>query len=108
MIAIIIIVGFILLFVELMFFKLLDIERTLKETNNRLKDICIILENERGGTVNMMTNCPNCGHPFENGKCKYCGTEKPIRMKSMMKISKDGIELVCYSEDGEGEQDASI
>lgn len=56
----------------------------------------------------MMTNCPNCGHPFENGKCKYCGTEKQIRMKSMMKISKDGIELVCYSEDEEGEQYVSI
>ena len=47
MIAIIIIVGFILLFVELMFLKLLDLKSTLKEINDRLKAICIILENER-------------------------------------------------------------
>lgn len=45
--AIIIFVGVILFFLELMFYKLLDMKSTLKEINNRLKAICIILENER-------------------------------------------------------------
>lgn len=27
------------------------------------------------------TNCPNCGAPLEEGKCKYCGTECRARKK---------------------------
>lgn len=47
MITITIFVVFILLFIELMFFKLHDMNNILKEINNRIKAICIILENEQ-------------------------------------------------------------
>ena len=26
------------------------------------------------GRVILLTNCPNCGAPIEDGKCPYCGT----------------------------------
>lgn len=47
MITITIFVAFILLFVEMMLFKLNDTNSTLKDINKRLKAICVILENER-------------------------------------------------------------
>lgn len=32
------------------------------------------------GKAVIVTNCPNCGAPIENGKCPYCGTKflKPM------------------------------
>ena len=30
---------------------------------------------ETAATLEYKTNCPNCGAPMTNHKCKYCGTE---------------------------------
>ena len=27
------------------------------------------------GRAVVVTNCPNCGAPIEDGKCPYCGTK---------------------------------
>lgn len=35
------------------------------------KAIKLVLE----GKAVLITNCPNCGAPLEDGECKYCGTK---------------------------------
>ena len=35
------------------------------------KAIRLVLE----GKAVLITNCPNCGAPLEDGECKYCGTK---------------------------------
>lgn len=29
------------------------------------------------------SNCPNCGAPLSDGKCKYCGTEYGAKQKEL-------------------------
>lgn len=50
-----------------------------------------------------MTNCPNCGHPFKNKKCEYCGTEKSIKIRSNLNITADGIHMSVIQEDDDKE-----
>lgn len=54
-----------------------------------------------------MTNCPNCGHPFRNGKCEYCGTELPRKIASEIKMTATAITVRCFDqdEDKEGDQE---
>lgn len=35
------------------------------------KAVRLVLE----GKAVLITNCPNCGAPLEDGECKYCGTD---------------------------------
>lgn len=46
-----------------------------------------------------MTNCPNCGHPFDGDRCEYCGTNKPYRLTSEINLSSDGISFKCFRDD---------
>ena len=42
-----------------------------KYTGQKVDDaIGMVLE----GRAILLTNCPNCGAPIEDGKCPYCGT----------------------------------
>lgn len=42
------------------------------------------------------SNCRNCGAPVEPGKiCEYCGTPRPIPVKSAIRMTADSITMVC-------------
>lgn len=42
------------------------------------------------------SNCRNCGAPVEPGKiCEYCGTPRPIPVKSAIRMTADSITLEC-------------
>ena len=40
-------------------------------------------------------NCKNCGAPFHDGKCDYCGTEAQPKIVSRMTMTATGITLEC-------------
>lgn len=41
------------------------------------------------GRAVLLTNCPNCGAPIEDGKCSYCGT-KFLKPKEEAEETDDG------------------
>lgn len=41
-------------------------------------------------------NCRNCGAPVAPGeRCEYCGTPRPIPVKSSIRMTADSITLEC-------------